>query len=668
MASITDLSEDVIEIILNCNNNISIKDIVNLTATCNHFYQMLGNNNTFWRRMFYQRWPGLKEVCQKEMHREDLDFKELVQEREEYRKELRHNLRQINKQYYIHYHQTLKAYITAHRLRLRSVKQNEGPSWIHYMHVFLDEIFVDEEKLAPLLILFLHPNETTHDLTNYFLVDELTSFVPQCSQNGHNDDLTNIYYAKEFLPHLKHRHLENVWQGFINRPVEQLLLEKVAIFSAEWYQPEKRISYTHIEGELENIAQQVVEHLKSVNPNHPIFFASQEQLSFWKCHNIDENQWNNSDGRQILDSLCKIFFCETKLNFRAVTYWRPVFLKEYVLLNCVLEKKVGYTALLAIIFQSVARRLGIRCDLLSFLILSSARTEKDENYWLLKWKPKWNLTNPDEQYFYIDVLHDGVILNNNNWSRICEVAECTISSDRYCRVNIIELILDLSYYYAKAVSSDTAVIYGYYDDGFEHIKKRMYWCLRLLNLIKQEDRYLTILKSYIRGQEYICNFIQAAEEVESDDEIRKESMKLIQDIAASMMSVVREKEKYALKPKKRKAGMKFAVGMIVKVTDSFLGRIIVGPIIGWEEISLSMIERWWWRAESLYYIILCEDETYLVPEGDLEKVVSPEPLKTDIVGIYFSKFKDTYYMPNKILANEYPEDVLYLANNEANKL
>ncbi|XP_026829950.1 uncharacterized protein LOC105278875 isoform X2 [Ooceraea biroi] len=594
MASITDLSEDVIEIILNCNNNISIKDIVNLTATCNHFYQMLGNNNTFWRRMFYQRWPGLKEVCQKEMHREDLDFKELVQEREEYRKELRHNLRQINKQYYIHYHQTLKAYITAHRLRLRSVKQNEGPSWIHYMHVFLDEIFVDEEKLAPLLILFLHPNETTHDLTNYFLVDELTSFVPQCSQNGHNDDLTNIYYAKEFLPHLKHRHLENVWQGFINRPVEQLLLEKVAIFSAEWYQPEKRISYTHIEGELENIAQQVVEHLKSVNPNHPIFFASQEQLSFWKCHNIDENQWNNSDGRQILDSLCKIFFCETKLNFRAVTYWRPVFLKEYVLLNCVLEKKVGYTALLAIIFQSVARRLGIRCDLLSFLILSSARTEKDENYWLLKWKPKWNLTNPDEQYFYIDVLHDGVILNNNNWSRICEVAECTISSDRYCRVNIIE--------------------------------------------------------------------------VESDDEIRKESMKLIQDIAASMMSVVGEKEKYALKPKKRKAGMKFAVGMIVKVTDSFLGRIIVGPIIGWEEISLSMIERWWWRAESLYYIILCEDETYLVPEGDLEKVVSPEPLKTDIVGIYFSKFKDTYYMPNKILANEYPEDVLYLANNEANKL
>ncbi|XP_011336602.1 uncharacterized protein LOC105278875 isoform X3 [Ooceraea biroi] len=569
MASITDLSEDVIEIILNCNNNISIKDIVNLTATCNHFYQMLGNNNTFWRRMFYQRWPGLKEVCQKEMHREDLDFKELVQEREEYRKELRHNLRQINKQYYIHYHQTLKAYITAHRLRLRSVKQNEGPSWIHYMHVFLDEIFVDEEKLAPLLILFLHPNETTHDLTNYFLVDELTSFVPQCSQNGHNDDLTNIYYAKEFLPHLKHRHLENVWQGFINRPVEQLLLEKVAIFSAEWYQPEKRISYTHIEGELENIAQQVVEHLKSVNPNHPIFFASQEQLSFWKCHNIDENQWNNSDGRQILDSLCKIFFCETKLNFRAVTYWRPVFLKEYVLLNCVLEKKVGYTALLAIIFQSVARRLGIRCDLLSFLILSSARTEKDENYWLLKWKPKWNLTNPDEQYFYIDVLHDGVILNNNNWSRICEVAECTISSDRYCRVNIIE---------------------------------------------------------------------------------------------------VGEKEKYALKPKKRKAGMKFAVGMIVKVTDSFLGRIIVGPIIGWEEISLSMIERWWWRAESLYYIILCEDETYLVPEGDLEKVVSPEPLKTDIVGIYFSKFKDTYYMPNKILANEYPEDVLYLANNEANKL
>ncbi|EZA58472.1 hypothetical protein X777_00533 [Ooceraea biroi] len=69
----------------------------------------------------------------------------------------------------------------------------------------------------------------------------------------------------------------------------------------QWLHPEKNVSCSYIEMDLENIAQQVMKHLKVVNSDHPIFSTSREQFSRWKYNNIYKNQWNNSDGRYILD-------------------------------------------------------------------------------------------------------------------------------------------------------------------------------------------------------------------------------------------------------------------------------------------------------------------------------------------------------------------------------
>ncbi|EZA52417.1 F-box only protein, partial [Ooceraea biroi] len=248
-------------------------------------------------------------------------------------------------------------------------------------------------------------------------------------------DLTNIYYAKELPSYLKHRHLKHVWQEFINRPADQQLLEEVATFSAQWFQPEKNVSYSHIERELDKIAQLIMEDLKRVNPIHPIFSASCEQFSFRKYHTVEENHWDKSDGIQILDSLRKIFFSE--LNFRAAAYDNPKFFREYLLINYVLEEKVGKAIMLAIMFQSVARRLDIRCDLLSFPV--TIASSWSQTYLLLKWQSKWNL-DPDEseECYYIDVLRGETVLDNN---RIWELVEPIISSDRYCRIDTFEVII-----------------------------------------------------------------------------------------------------------------------------------------------------------------------------------------------------------------------------------
>jgi len=74
----------------------------------------------------------------------------------------------------------------------------------------------------------------------------------------------------------------------------------------------KDISYAHIEIELDNIVEQVMSHLKIECPTHPIFSVAPEQFSYWKQNNIDKDEWNIKDARQILDILCKVFSEELK--------------------------------------------------------------------------------------------------------------------------------------------------------------------------------------------------------------------------------------------------------------------------------------------------------------------------------------------------------------------
>jgi len=77
---------------------------------------------------------------------------------------------------------------------------------------------------------------------------------------------------------------------------------------------EKDIPYSYIKTGLDNIAEQVKTRLKIENPMHPIFSATPEQFSYWKYNNIDKDEWDNKDGKQILGILCKVVSEELKFS------------------------------------------------------------------------------------------------------------------------------------------------------------------------------------------------------------------------------------------------------------------------------------------------------------------------------------------------------------------
>ncbi|XP_026831165.1 uncharacterized protein LOC105286962 [Ooceraea biroi] len=137
--------------------------------------------------------------------------------------------------------------------------------------------------------------------------------------------------------------------------------------------------------DLDNIAQQVIKRLKVEKPKHPIFSASREQFSRWKYNNIYENQWNNSEGRQIIDILFNILL--HKPTFDAVVHSLKSDLFRQYLFMIKFEYKDRIVPLI-VIFQSVARRLGIYCDLISDRVVPGLGVTYP-NEWLLRWNPKW---------------------------------------------------------------------------------------------------------------------------------------------------------------------------------------------------------------------------------------------------------------------------------------
>nr|XP_012220290.1 PREDICTED: F-box only protein 21-like [Linepithema humile]XP_012220292.1 PREDICTED: F-box only protein 21-like [Linepithema humile] len=452
MAAITYLSTEVLNIIL-CDESISFKDIMSLALTCKQLYN-LTNNNMLWRKKFYQRWPYLREEYDKQLCKEN--FLEQVKAGIKSKKQLRHYMSLMSKEHY-----------------------------------YKDDLFdVDLKDLHSLF----DPDKGAYFMNYYFFVNELIKLFAQSSTES---DLTQRYYAKKLLSYLQHYRLRNMWHKFINYPEQQQILEEAATILAQWYQPQKYVSYMDVRTSLDNIAQQVLEYHKNKYPAHPIFSISPEQFSFWKYNNIDDNHWNSTEGRQIIESLCKVLY--DKLGFHG-NLEEPLeseskSILEHAFIDCVLKNKIGTAVTLATIYHSVARRLGVRCDLMSF-----------PTHFFLCWRAKYHTTNLKEQKcFYIDVLRDGSMLSRNDCPIISGATKCPIAwFDKYTKISPVEMMSRMSNYLETKNKNDE-----------DKITQRSF--LELTCLIEPDTSAINDLgRIYVQHQTDLSNLIVMLEKIQDN--------------------------------------------------------------------------------------------------------------------------------------------------------
>ncbi|KAI4488773.1 hypothetical protein M0802_011283 [Mischocyttarus mexicanus] len=359
---ITQLPEEIIEYILE-DESITFLDIIRFSSTCKHLYLTV-KNNQLWRVKYFQRWPRLKKQYEKNTPDiKVLNWLNEIKVSMEARRNLMYHLSQMSSKHY----------------KSEEVSNSELK--------YLDSLF--------------RPELGAYQLNYHFLVDELINLI-NCHYKHSN--LTHRYYAFIVLRYLKQNYIKEKWERFINLPPKEQILERCATFVAQWSNPERCISYSHISSLLDDMANQTKDLIYERHPGHSIFSLPPEQFLIWKREIIDDNHWSIKETREVMNALCEVMF--QKLGFHGNN--DMYYYSNYLFIDKVLELTEGTPIILAIIFESVARRLGLRCEPVNF-----------PSHFFLRWKEEYNVLDPENtEDFYIDMLNGGHLLRKEDCSGV----------------------------------------------------------------------------------------------------------------------------------------------------------------------------------------------------------------------------------------------------------
>ncbi|XP_029169419.1 uncharacterized protein LOC114939321 [Nylanderia fulva] len=230
-----------------------------------------------------------------------------------------------------------------------------------------------------------------------FYIEEIKYLLTHFPQDRKSiESFCNI----EMSHYAKLSSIGNELDRYTQKLEREQLFEETCTFIAQQIQPRKDVCYTNVSAPLDTIAQEVRNRLREKHPNHSIFSTSEETFSSWKTNNIKDNHWDQTESMQIMDTLQEYIF--DTLNFR-VCILVPEDIK-CLCIDYVLQSKYGKDVILYTIFNSVARRLGLRCDVINI-----------ENDFCVFWKPKFVTNNLENaRCFYTEnekfpnCLHDSL--------------------------------------------------------------------------------------------------------------------------------------------------------------------------------------------------------------------------------------------------------------------
>ncbi|XP_029663416.1 uncharacterized protein LOC115235648 [Formica exsecta] len=598
MATIMCLSDEMIAIILGY-NDISIKDIINFRCVCKQF-RWAAKYDKFWEKKFFQRWPTAKKLYDKLSKVNEL--KESQKNEQKDKKQLNFMDIGINciRQFNFMSHIINRNY-------------DNMSNFIMPDEQLFDSFFNIVKRLADKHIVQRHLRKLMYEPENginiLFLIDEIKYLITQSSQRV-DCDMVERYCNIKLLTYLRRYLIRKKWDRLCKESREQqthILYERTATTAAQWLQPQKNISYSSIKTSLDNIALEILNRLREKNPDHSIFSTSAEKFSYWKNNNIDDNHWNEAEGTQIMDTLKEHIF--NKSNFRLPKLRQPEV--KYECIDNVLENKIGEEIILLIIYHSVARRLGLRCDIGTHHQTVHFRHKPRISRQPLSifWQPRY-ATNSSETVRCFSIKR-----KTNKLSDPCLQKKYCLGLGSEKQLLSAELMLKsvmgLTLPTNLETIYDTELIRCFYDKSFY--------------------------------------------------------------------------DKIELRPQE----VKFAVGMIVIHGNQSINSS-TGVIIGWNQLNMhgrtchyyEMLFRktvskncshfsyislpksssnYSATKKRTYYAILNDNNEICYVEEGAVTLTMPKWINNDEIGYYFSKFENTHYVPNEMLAKVYPQDAAITA-------
>ncbi|CAG9854707.1 unnamed protein product [Phyllotreta striolata] len=588
------LPVEVIEEIL-INEKVSIQDVVHFSLTCTHFYQVVTNSNKIWKTKFHQKWPQLKTL----LENKQIIFQHEVRYIYELKKRTRNLLEKMPAKFYKRY----------------EISDSDLYEWNNILH--------EREEVYNYLVLDLM------EIVNADVPINSIEVVPLTTPGNK----TFQYYAGKVLRYIRQQHLSKVWKEYISLPENQQILEVGAVFVAQWCQPNVEVTVEDIGKKLDDIAEKVKETLKDYFPDHPLFKATEKQLNLWRSVNRSQHAWRVVECRQLITVLRIVLFEDMKFCGNNHAYYMP----QNSFINEVLEKRQGLPITLAIVFEGVARRLGLRCEPISF-----------PAHFLLRFCES---LDPESDWYYIDVFNGGQIVRKG----ACPHSRFSGSRDLFPVATAVQVI--------ERMANNLEVSARQHNHPNCKIT-RLRSSLELLKLVNPRDisALVSLARLYMlhnMDTKPLENFL-LSQEFEVPEQAQR-VVHMLRDYEAhharNDLGLFSQVEAAPRSP-----NLYYAVGMVMK--HLILNYKCV--IYDWDPICLAAAE---WQAqnnieklqlkhEQPFYNVLVEDGSHryvaqenLTPTSDREDIYLNED-----VGRHFSHYFETHYVPNAEKEKEYPAD------------
>ncbi|KAK6638305.1 hypothetical protein RUM44_008734 [Polyplax serrata] len=446
-----------------------------------------------------------------------------------------------------------------------------------------------------------------------------SSLTPLENWRTETKSLTDKYYGKILLKFISKKYYSQAWTDLLNLESRLQTLEKGAIFVNNWFEENKVDVSMSVRKQLNCISDLVKKHLLQHYKEHPLKGVPDEKFLLWETENIPDNMFSPDESIAIIQSINHILF-------EYLNYYIHYNVDHIERMKCCIEQamtdKLTTSLIFAVIYESVARRVGVKIEIFQF-----------SNHSLLSWKESYRVENAPSHYISMSnrgkFMRSGqcpfsphfplsnLVSSSSKIAEIAHTAACNmwvkeVKENNFPLMNALDLVLIVS------------------PPSF-HIYQELGW-------------------SYMQHSIDVDLLVSKLLEIKSDvAEERQRFQHLLASLVIYQTRRLHERKcPRDISPKFRTEDVAFAVGMIIRDKRSGCPGVICGWCPFHVENSPPQIK---------YFVLVDGGDTVYLAQEDLQILHSPPLISHPGMGRYFEEYLFSYYKPNRELQAEYPQDL-----------
>ncbi|KAL8621526.1 hypothetical protein ACOMHN_026198 [Nucella lapillus] len=561
---------------------LDARDLCNVALVCRWLHEITSNkecSNEIWRAKFHEKWPRkMSSNCLKPDWRATYRGAQQVQRAVE-----------------------------------QAIKDVAADNYHNHNELISNEHFDKFVKASEL-----------QDQGLLFVIEDLFAIL----ESPRHTRLTDKFFAKHAVQFMQQQHLRTLWDDFFKKPQDEQHLEMGARLVSWWMQASKREDQFDAAGQLDTVADKVRTQLHSQGlATHPACRKDNCLTGF------QESLWTRDQNRQVLEAVNKVLFQDLALRGNDDDYHDM----NNSFLTQVLERQKGIPITLSVIYQAVARRLGVVCRPVNF-----------PNHFLLVFK-EHGLSGCGEEVRYIDAYNRG---------RQLTAEECmsTFRPDRQYDQSYF-LPVEPKVVLERMARNLVCLLSG--SQGSEQTLPVFQNAVSLFLAICPHDQQMTIVYANLCVHLGI-NLPQVIDLLTSRN-LGVLGVGMLHQCQMQMDRLQQRDVKKTVKIRSTHPEVELSVGMVM--THKRYNYTCV--IYGWDEeckasqewiLQMGVDQLPGKQHQPFYNVLVGDGTTRYAAQENLLNTVDVKEITHNAVGRYFQEFTERYYIPNPSKDAEYPDD------------